>query len=67
MAQVVRRTLDRGGAAVSERSDEPVPLTADRIAVGTAHRDQAAAVRAALAEAGRVGRHRRYGEPPPGT
>jgi superfamily I DNA and/or RNA helicase len=31
---------------------EPVPLTADRIAVGTAHRDQAAAVRAALAELG---------------
>ncbi|MET7934993.1 AAA family ATPase [Streptomyces sp. NPDC005322] len=48
VAQVVRRLLDRGGAAVSERSDEPVPLTADRIAVGTAHRDQAAAVRAAL-------------------
>ncbi|CAL9471160.1 AAA domain-containing protein [Streptomyces griseomycini] len=52
VATVVRRLLDRGGAAVSERSPDPVPLTADRIAVGTAHRDQAAAVRAALAELG---------------
>lgn len=42
VARVVRRLLDRGGAATSERSEEPVPLTADRIAVGTAHRDQAA-------------------------
>ncbi|MFJ9715015.1 AAA domain-containing protein [Streptomyces sp. NPDC101213] len=52
VAAVVRRLLDRGGAAVSERSPVPTPLTADRIAVGTAHRDQAAAVRAALAELG---------------
>ncbi|MDI3421360.1 AAA domain-containing protein [Streptomyces luteolus] len=50
VAEVVRRLLDRGGATVSERSPDPAPLTADRIAVGTAHRDQAAAVRAALAE-----------------
>ncbi|MEU0675769.1 AAA domain-containing protein [Streptomyces sp. NPDC006172] len=52
VAAVVRRLLDRGGAAVSESSDAPAPLTADRIAVGTAHRDQAAAIRAALAEVG---------------
>ncbi|MFF4869772.1 AAA domain-containing protein [Streptomyces sp. NPDC000961] len=52
IALVVRRLLDRGGAAVSERSEAPVPLTPDRIAVGTAHRDQAAAVRAALADLG---------------
>lgn len=52
LAQVVRRLLDRGGAATSERSPDPAPLTADRIAVGTAHRDQAAAVRTALAELG---------------
>ncbi|MCG7205891.1 AAA family ATPase [Streptomyces arenae] len=52
VATVVRRLLDRGGAAVSERSPDPTPLTADRVAVGTAHRDQAAAVRAALAELG---------------
>ncbi|MET8582473.1 AAA domain-containing protein [Streptomyces collinus] len=52
VAAVVRRLLDRGGAAVSERSLDPAPLTADRVAVGTAHRDQAAAVRAALADLG---------------
>ncbi|EST25551.1 AAA domain-containing protein [Streptomyces roseochromogenus] len=53
VAQVVRRLLDREGAATSERApEEPLPLTPARIAVGTAHRDQAAAVRAALAELG---------------
>ncbi|PZH02166.1 helicase [Streptomyces sp. NTH33] len=52
LAAVVRRLLERGGAAVSERSSDPAPLTAGRIAVGTAHRDQAAAVRAALADLG---------------
>ncbi|MCD9872146.1 AAA domain-containing protein [Streptomyces guryensis] len=53
VATVVRRLVDRGGAATSERApEEPLPLTPDRIAVGTAHRDQAAAVRAALAELG---------------
>ncbi|MBT3161853.1 ATP-binding protein [Streptomyces sp. Vc74B-19] len=52
VALVVRRLLNRGGAAVSERSPDPTPLTADRVAVGTAHRDQAAAVRAALADLG---------------
>ncbi|MEV5880504.1 AAA domain-containing protein [Streptomyces sp. NPDC052101] len=53
VATVVRRLLDRGGAATSERApEEPVALTPDRVAVGTAHRDQAAAVRAALAELG---------------
>ncbi|MEU6814860.1 AAA domain-containing protein [Streptomyces sp. NPDC046860] len=55
VASVVRRLLDRGGAAVSERSGTPSPLTADRVAVGTAHRDQAAAVRAALADLGVAG------------
>ncbi len=55
VAQVVRRLLDRGGVTVSERAEEPVPLTADRIAVGTAHRDQAAAVRTALARLGVTG------------
>ncbi|MES9519926.1 AAA family ATPase [Streptomyces capoamus] len=52
VAAVVRRLLDRGGATLSERATDPAPLTADRIAVGTAHRDQAAAVRAALAGLG---------------
>ncbi|MFG3488948.1 AAA domain-containing protein [Streptomyces sp. NPDC047972] len=55
VAVVVRRLLDRGGAAVSERSETPAPLTPDRVAVGTAHRDQAAAVRAALAGLGVTG------------
>ncbi|MFE9254741.1 AAA domain-containing protein [Streptomyces sp. NPDC006879] len=52
LAQVVRRALDRGAVTTSERDEGPVPLTADRIAVGTAHRDQAAAVRVALAAVG---------------
>ncbi|WP_255950021.1 AAA domain-containing protein [Streptomyces odontomachi] len=52
VAQIVRRLLERGGSTVSERTPDPVPLTADRIAVGTAHRDQAAAVRSALAALG---------------
>ncbi|MFE0338717.1 AAA domain-containing protein, partial [Streptomyces sp. NPDC058955] len=34
VALVVRRLLDRGGAAVSERSDTPVPVTADRMGGG---------------------------------
>ncbi|MFD8074119.1 AAA domain-containing protein [Streptomyces sp. NPDC059718] len=53
VALVVRRLLDRGGVAVSERGTAPVGP--DRIAVGTAHRDQAAAVRAALADLGVTG------------
>ncbi|WP_069812019.1 AAA domain-containing protein [Streptomyces sp. TP-A0874] len=52
VAAVVRRLLDRGTTTVDERGPEPTPLTEERIAVGTAHRDQAAAVRSALAELG---------------
>ncbi|MGW7313373.1 AAA domain-containing protein [Streptomyces sp. NPDC054865] len=52
VALVVRRALDRGAVTVDEQSPDPSPLTADRVAVGTAHRDQAAAVRAALAALG---------------
>ncbi|GAA3176395.1 MULTISPECIES: AAA domain-containing protein [Streptomyces] len=52
VALVVRRLLDREAVATSERGPDPEPVTAARIAVGTAHRDQAAAVRAALAELG---------------
>ncbi|WP_382465751.1 AAA domain-containing protein [Streptomyces noursei] len=55
VARVVRRVLDRGGIATSEQADGGQPLTAARIAVGTAHRDQAATVRAALAELGVTG------------
>ncbi|MDI5967203.1 AAA family ATPase [Streptantibioticus silvisoli] len=55
VAAVVRRLLERGGRTVSERSPQPQPVTADRVAVGTAHRDQAAAVRSALARLGVTG------------
>lgn len=47
VAAVVRRLLEREGTASGERGARA--LSADRVAVGTAHRDQAAAVRAALA------------------
>ncbi|WP_233288902.1 AAA family ATPase [Kitasatospora sp. MBT63] len=50
VAATVRRLLDRELSAHSEQGS--TPLTAGRIAVGTAHRDQAAAVRAALAGLG---------------
>jgi superfamily I DNA and/or RNA helicase len=36
----------------ADRSPEGLPVTPDRIAIGTAHRDQAAAVRSALARRG---------------
>ncbi|MDJ0379678.1 AAA domain-containing protein [Streptomyces sp. G-G2] len=55
VALVVRRALDRGAVTSDERSPGPAALTADRIAVGTAHRDQASAVRAALAGLGVTG------------
>ncbi|MEE1928176.1 AAA domain-containing protein [Streptomyces sp. TRM 70351] len=55
VAQVVRRLLERGGTSTDEHGPGPVPLTADRVAVGTAHRDQAAAVRAALERLGAGG------------
>ncbi|WP_441245997.1 AAA domain-containing protein [Kitasatospora sp. McL0602] len=50
VAETVRRLLERGLTAHSELGE--APLTPGRIAVGTAHRDQAAAVRAALAALG---------------
>jgi hypothetical protein len=53
VALVVRQLLDREGTTHSERGPaEGRPLAPERIAVGTAHRDQAAAVRAALARNG---------------
>jgi AAA domain len=45
-AELAARLLLRGAVAVSERGAHPV--TADRIAIGVAHRDQAAAVKRAL-------------------
>ncbi|MER6215755.1 AAA domain-containing protein [Streptomyces sp. NPDC048387] len=55
VALVVRRALDRGAVTSDEQTPAPVPLTPARIAVGTAHRDQAAAVRSALASLGVAG------------
>ncbi|MFI8853723.1 AAA family ATPase [Streptomyces sp. NPDC053499] len=56
IARLVHRMLERRGRTHSERDSggdgRGAPLSADRIAVGTAHRDQAAAVREALAEVG---------------
>lgn len=51
-ARLARRVLERGAVAVCERVTAGAPVTADRIAVGTAHRDQAAAIRALLAGTG---------------
>jgi AAA domain len=47
-ADLAARLLLRGAVAVSEQG--PHAVTADRIAIGMAHRDQAAAVRRALQE-----------------
>ncbi len=58
VARLVHRMLEREGRTRGEKhgdGDPGSPLSADRIAVGTAHRDQAAAVRAALAAPGGAG------------
>ena len=49
------RLLERGALATSERSAEPAPVTPGRIAIGTAHRDQAAAIRSELVRLGADG------------
>ncbi|HUN38213.1 MAG TPA: AAA family ATPase [Trebonia sp.] len=49
-AALAARLLSRGAIATSERGVAPV--TADRIAIGSAHRDQVAAIRAELARLG---------------
>jgi hypothetical protein len=51
-AALARRVLERGAVAVSEPAPGGASVTADRIAVGAAHRDQVAAIRAQLGEAG---------------
>jgi hypothetical protein len=48
VADVTRRFLDRG--AVARSGDTSRPVTPERIAVGAAHRDQVAALRAALSD-----------------
>ncbi|HEY6494035.1 MAG TPA: AAA domain-containing protein [Trebonia sp.] len=47
-AELAARLLLRGAVTLSERAGGPHGVTADRIAIGVAHRDQAAAVRRAL-------------------
>ncbi len=47
-AALAARALQRGAVAWSEQAPGATPVTPDRIAIGTAHRDQARAVRAAL-------------------
>ncbi|HTU72372.1 MAG TPA: AAA family ATPase [Trebonia sp.] len=49
-AALAARLCARGAVATSERGTTPV--TADRIAIGSAHRDQVAAIRAELARLG---------------
>lgn len=49
-AELSARLLQRGAMARSERGEAAV--TASRIAIGTAHRDQATAIRSALADSG---------------
>ncbi|SCF34336.1 Part of AAA domain-containing protein [Micromonospora viridifaciens] len=51
-AALAERVLRRGAVAVSEQAPDGAPVTADRIAIGAAHRDQVAAIRARLGEAG---------------
>jgi hypothetical protein len=54
-AILAARVMQRGVTSFSERAVAGAPVTADRIAVGTAHRDQAQAIRAILAEGGLPG------------
>ena len=54
-AALAARVLQRGAIFHSEWAVEPQPATAARIAVGTAHRDQAQAIRACLTEGGYPG------------
>lgn len=47
-AALAARALERGAVACSEQAPQGSAVTAERIAIGTAHRDQARAVRLAL-------------------
>jgi hypothetical protein len=55
VAEVAARLLARGAVAYSERAPGGVAVGPERVAVGTAHRDQAVAVRAALLDLGVTG------------
>jgi hypothetical protein len=54
-AVLAARVMQRGALFYSERTVAGAPVTADRIAVGTAHRDQAHAIRAILRAGGLPG------------
>ena len=54
-AALAARLLQRGPVIYSERAVAGAPVTADRVAVGTAHRDQAQAIRARLRAGGLAG------------
>jgi hypothetical protein len=54
-AALAMRVLQRGALSYSERSVAGVPVTPSRIAVGTAHRDQAQAIREILRVSGQPG------------
>ncbi|WP_341719269.1 helicase [Micromonospora sp. FIMYZ51] len=51
-AALALRVLARGAVARCEQAPDGAPVSADRIAVGAAHRDQVAAIRAHLGAAG---------------
>ncbi|HET9970978.1 MAG TPA: AAA domain-containing protein [Streptosporangiaceae bacterium] len=54
-AALAARIVQRGAVSYSERAEAGAPVTADRVAVGTAHRDQAQAIRAILRAGGLPG------------
>jgi hypothetical protein len=54
-AALAARFMQRGTLLYSERTVASVPVTASRVAVGTAHRDQAQAIRAILLAGGLPG------------
>jgi hypothetical protein len=47
-AELAKRVLSRGAVAYSEQASDGAPVTASRIAIGAAHRDQVAAIRSFL-------------------
>ncbi|NJC84891.1 AAA family ATPase [Planosporangium mesophilum] len=47
-ASLAQRFLERGAVAYSEQAPDGAPVTASRIAIGAAHRDQVAAIRSYL-------------------
>ena len=54
-AELAARLLQRGAVTISELSDDPRPVTADRIAIGVTRTVQTAAVKRALRELGVTG------------